>query len=162
MCCSNAFYSKFKSSTGDKQKFYVNLAASFYRILIRHLESILEDEFGTMAASLAQRFYFTETSRGSPIEDDKSEEFALFQIMQRSMLHLADVERHLLSISNLASDVVAVSRVVDKYKSAMNMRCTHGISLLVFYPLKEECKVSWQSCVELCNQTTLALCIGTA
>jgi hypothetical protein len=120
-----AFYSKIKSSSGDKQIFYINFASAFYRLLIQQLTTILVDEYDTSLYGLARDVYFTEAKMGSSIADDRSEKFAVFQIIQRVMLHLADVMRHQLSVRDKqTSDEIA--KVVEMYSRALRLRCTHG------------------------------------
>jgi hypothetical protein len=120
-----AFYSKIKSSTGDKQLFYISFASAFYRLLIHQLTTILQEEFDTPLFSLARDVYFSESKTGSTISDDRSERFAIFQIIQRVMLHLADVMRHQISIRDDPTPA-DIARVVEIYKRALRLRCTHG------------------------------------
>jgi hypothetical protein len=86
---------------------------------------------------------------GSAIADDRSVKFAVFQIIQRVMLHLADVMRHQLS-SKAEQSSADIEGVIQIYKRALRLRCTHGKNptfLMCRSCSKSACNYSWDTSV---------------
>lgn len=119
-----AFRNKIQKSVGDKLEFYSSFASAFYRLHIFELTAILEEEFDLPLDSFAREVYFREASSGKPITEDKSDRFAIFEILHHAIYFAAEI----LRIQLVENDDIAISRVIEMFKRALRLRCTDGIT----------------------------------